>query len=207
MAAPVRISIAFWPSVPSLANPRPSLASCSRFRGLNDHGIGWSLGERGLDERGHTFQHLLVFRQRLRVLGREFRDFPVGQRLVGPQHERAAVRKGRERGRVPGQHLEAVPLEIEIPDDLGPEQAVDVGGRGHLEAGPQLLGDAGAAQHFAALEYQHFDPGPGEVRGGDQTVVATADNDEVVGRGHARLGKKAYHSAAPRGGARRAGRY
>jgi len=49
VAAPVRISIAFWPSAPSLAKAIPSLASFMRFPGRNDHGFGgvWtSVGSR-----------------------------------------------------------------------------------------------------------------------------------------------------------------
>jgi hypothetical protein len=73
-----------------------------------------------------------------------------------------------------------VSLEIEIPDNLGPEEAVDVCGGGDLVAGPQLLGDAGAAEELATLQDQNLDAGSGQVGGGHQTVVTTADNDEVI---------------------------
>ncbi len=40
VAAPVRISTAFCPSVPSLTNARPSFASWSRLPGRSDQGLG-----------------------------------------------------------------------------------------------------------------------------------------------------------------------
>src|SRR6266849_4322090 len=49
--------------------------------------------------------------------------------------------------------------ELQVADDLGTQQAVDIGSRGHLEAGPQLLGDAGTAHHVAALEHEKLWPG------------------------------------------------
>src|SRR5688572_32511656 len=44
--------------------------------------VGRRLGERGLDERGHPLQHLLILGQRRRVPGRELGDLLVGHRLV-----------------------------------------------------------------------------------------------------------------------------
>ena len=40
VAAPVRISTAFCPSVPSFTNASPSLASAARLPGLKDQGLG-----------------------------------------------------------------------------------------------------------------------------------------------------------------------
>ena len=45
----------------------------------------------------------------------------------------------------------------------------------------QLLGDRGAADEAAALEHQHVEPRLGEVRRVGQAVVASADDDRVVG--------------------------
>src|SRR5213593_5206987 len=77
-----------------------------------------------------------------------FTPFPDGRSLL---QQRAPVGKRRERGRVARQHLEPVPRELELADDLGPEQAVHVRRRGDLVARPHLLGDARAAEHLAAL--------------------------------------------------------
>ncbi len=137
-----------------------------------------------LEEVRHPLQHRLVLGQRDRVLGRELGDLAMGERLVGTEQQRAAVGKGRERRRTPGQHLEPVSLQLEVPNDLGTEEAVDIGRSGDLAAGPDLLGHAGSAQHFTALEHQHFDAGAGGVRRCHEPVVATTDDDEIVGCGH-----------------------
>ena len=79
-----------------------------------------------------------------------------------------------------GSICEAVPLELEIPDDLGTEQTVDVARGGDLEAGPQFFGDRAAAEQLAALQHQHRAAGAGEVGGGDEAVMASADDDGVV---------------------------
>ena len=140
-----------------------------------------------LDEGRHALQHRLVLRQRVGVAGRELRHLAVGQRLVGAEHERPAVGKRRERRGAPRQHLEAVPLEVEVADDLGAEEAVDVGRGRDLEPGPELLGDAGAAQQVAALEHQRLEAGPGRVGRRDEAVVPAADDDQIVRARHARL--------------------
>ena len=46
---------------------------------------------------------------------------------------------------------EAVPLEIEIADDLRPQEAVDVRRGRDLEARPDFFRDARAADEFAPL--------------------------------------------------------
>src|SRR3989440_13090872 len=59
--------------------------------------------------------------------------------LVGAHQQEAAVRERRERRRTAGQQLEAVARELEIADDLRPQQAVHVGRGGHLEPRPQIV--------------------------------------------------------------------
>jgi hypothetical protein len=78
------------------------------------------------------------------------------------------------------QDLEPVAAEVEVADDLRPEQGDDVGRDAEPEAGDDLLGDGGPAEHLAALEDNDAHAGPREVRGGDQAVVAAPDDDGVV---------------------------
>ena len=54
-------------------------------------------------------------------------------------------------------------------------------GRG-AEAGRELLGDAGAADERTSLQHQRLEAGLGQVEGGDQAVVAAADDDGVLRR-------------------------
>ena len=58
-----------------------------------------------------------------------------------------------------------MPREIEVADDVGPQQRHDVGALGEVEAGKDLLGDRRAAEHVAPLEHEHAPPGPREIGG------------------------------------------
>ena len=70
--------------------------------------------------------------------------------------------------------------QIELADDLGPQQRDDVRADGEAEAGKDLFRDRRAAEDMTALEDEHGSAGPGEIGSGGQTVVATADDDDVV---------------------------
>ena len=73
--------------------------------------------------------------------------------------------------------------QLEVADDLGPQQADDVAEDREPEAREDLLGDRRAAEDVALLEDERLQPGAGEVGGADQAVVAAADDDRVVGLG------------------------
>ena len=89
---------------------------------------------------------------------------------------------GRVERRRHHQRQEPVLDQVELVDDLRPEQAQRVGERRELEPGHQLLGDRRAADEVALLEDQGAQPRLGEVAGVDQAVVAAADDDRVVRR-------------------------
>jgi hypothetical protein len=129
-------------------------------------------------------EHLFVLRILLRVAFREFRDFLVRQLFVRPHEEGATIRERRERRRRTRQHLEAVFFEFEIANDFRAEETVDVGGAGDFAAGPNFFGDAASAENVAAFEDEDFLPRLGEIRSGDEAVVARANNDRVVGSTH-----------------------
>ena len=73
-----------------------------------------------------------------------------------------------------------MPRQIEIANDLRPQQRDHVGANGKLEAGKDLFGHRGAAQHVAALQHQDFLAGARQIGGVHQAVVAAADHDGVV---------------------------
>ncbi len=79
-----------------------------------------------------------------------------------------------------GRQLEAVVFELEVADDLRPEQAADVRRRRYLEAGPQLFRDASAAHDLAALQHQNAQPRARQVSRRHQPVVASPDHDGVI---------------------------
>ena len=85
--------------------------------------------------------------------------------------------------------------QLEVPDDLRAEQADDVAEDREAEAREDLLGDGGAAEHVALLEDQCLQPGTGEIGRADETVVATTDDDRVVGLGQGGTSSATIHTA------------
>ena len=73
--------------------------------------------------------------------------------------------------------------QLELADDLGPEERDDVAEDAEPEAREQLLGDRGAAEDVALLEDERLHPGPGQIGGADEPVVAAADDHRVVALG------------------------
>ena len=88
-----------------------------------------------------------------------------------------------------------MPGQLQLAHDLRPQQRDDVRGDAEPEAGDDLLGDRGAAQHVSALEHDHPHAGARQVGGGHQAVVATADHDRVVVLGHGRAMLAVRHPA------------
>ena len=83
-----------------------------------------------------------------------------------------------------GHDLQPVLRELEVAEQLRPQQAADVGA---VRVDPALLdlaADRGAADIRVALEHQDLETGPREVGGVRQAVVARADHDRIVVRHH-----------------------
>ena len=73
-----------------------------------------------------------------------------------------------------------MPRQVELADDLRPQQRHDVRADREVEAGKHFFGDGGAAEHVPPLEHEHLAAGAREVGGRGQAVVAAADDDRVV---------------------------
>jgi hypothetical protein len=106
-------------------------------------------------------------------------DLAARQVVIVPGGEVVAV-VHRRHGARQRQDLEPVPRQLEVADDLRPQQAHDIGELREAVAREDLLGDRGAADHFAALEHADLLAGAREVGRGDQAIVARADHDRVV---------------------------
>src|SRR5262249_47635422 len=103
---------------------------------------------------------------------------------IGSHHEIAPVEEWSEGRRIARQKLEPVTLQAQFPNDLGSQQARDVGSGRDLEAWPQLFGHARAAHELAALEDKHPSARTSKIGGGDQAVVASPDDDDIIADGH-----------------------
>ena len=87
----------------------------------------------------------------------------------------------RREGRRHQERHEAVLGQLELVDDVRPQQAERVREGREREARVELLGDRGATDQVAPLEDQRLEPGLGQVGAVDQAVVAATDDDRVVG--------------------------
>ena len=70
--------------------------------------------------------------------------------------------------------------QVELADDLGPQQRDDVRADRELEAREDLFGDGRAAEHVPPLEHEHLAPRAREIGRVHEAVVAAADDDDVV---------------------------
>ena len=150
-----------------------------RPRGSSEVGSGGVIVEDRLDEAAHLDHRLAVLVVRFGVDLRMTGDLPARLGVVVHAPQVVAVRHRRERA-VERQDLQAVSRQVELADDLRPQQRHDVGADRVLEAGEDLLGDRGAAEHVPALDHEHLAARPRQIRGVDQPVVAPADHDHVV---------------------------
>src|SRR5947207_5180557 len=73
-----------------------------------------------------------------------------------------------------------MPRQLELADDLRPQQADDIGEDREAEAREHLLAPGRAADTLAALQHQHLAPGAREVRGASEAIVSAANDDDVV---------------------------
>ena len=77
--------------------------------------------------------------------------------------------------------------QLQLPNDLGAQQAHHVGKFREAIAGKDFLGHGGAADDVAAFQDHHLLPGARQIGAGDEAVVARTDHDRIVVVGcHAR---------------------
>ena len=140
--------------------------------------------EPGRDDRGEPLDPKAEIEEPLGVSLGVPLDLP--QRAVDllEQEHVAPVAEQAEAEDVGLVELKPEPPQLELGDDLGPEQARDERARGPLRACNQLFGHAGATDHVARLDDQHPLAGAGEIVGSDETVVSGPNNDRVVAVSH-----------------------
>ena len=88
------------------------------------------------------------------------------------------------------QSAQPEPLELELLDDPAvPDDHVRAGAPVDADPGPPLDGGDGAAEDLVGLHHLDRQAGAGQVAGGDEPVVARAD-DDGVDRGVAGVGNR-----------------
>ncbi len=140
-------------------------------------------GELGLDEPRDLDHELPEPGVSLRVPSGELRDLPPVLLRVSASEEVSAVGEGRQ-GRFDRDDLVSVGGEVQVPDDLRPQQAADVGADGVLEPGEDLLRDRGAPEDMPPLQDEDLLACPAQVGRGDEAVVPSSDDDRIHARRH-----------------------
>src|SRR5438552_18850918 len=96
--------------------------------------------------------------------------------FVRPHEQKSPIRQRSEARRTPRQYDKPMTLQFEIPDNLRPEQAVDVAGSRDFESRPQFLCYHTPSDQFSAFQDEHLSSCPSQISSSDKSVVARADN-------------------------------
>src|SRR5713101_1593881 len=107
------------------------------------------------------------------------RDLAMRLAMIVYSPEIVAIRH-RSESAVQRKNFQSVTGQVEIADDLRPQKRHDVRAHRELKSRADFFGTGRAGQDVAALEHENFPAGLGQVGGGGQTVVASADDDYVV---------------------------
>ena len=140
--------------------------------------------EERLDRLGDAIHVVAVLLVGIGIVGRDARDLAQVLVVVLGEPQVVALRRRRELRRHEERH-EPVLRQLELVHDLRPQQREGIREGGEPEPGTQLLGDGSSADHLALLQDQGAQAATGQVGAVDQPVVATADDDRVVGLAHA----------------------
>ena len=108
------------------------------------------------------------------------RDLPDVLAVVLAEQQVVAVLAGREQGRHQQRH-EPVLRQLQVVDDVRPQEAERVREGREPEARAELLGDRRPTDEVAPLDDQRLEAGLGQVGAVDEAVVAATDHDRVVG--------------------------
>ena len=155
------------------------VAGCERRR------VGRYHAEDRLHRLRHEVHQAAVLIVRLRIARRMAIQLAPSLVVIGPGGKVVAVFH-RCDGALERQDVQPMPRQIEVADDLRPQQADDVGKRRELEAGEDLFGDGCTADTGPAFEHEDRFPGAREISRRHQAVMASTDDDDVVFL-HARL--------------------
>jgi hypothetical protein len=153
-------------------------------------------GEEGLDRARHEVHEAPELVVVLGVAQRMARDAATVAVVIAPLRQVIAVLERRERA-LQRQDVQAVAREVEVADDLRPQQAHHVGEHREGEAREHLLARGRAAHALATLEHEHALSGAREIGRGHEAVVAPADHQGVVELGHRSFRARRECAAGP----------
>ena len=106
-------------------------------------------------------------------------DLAASLRVIVDAPQIVAVGHRRE-GAIQRKDFQTMTRQIEFANDLRTQERDDVRANRKLEAGKDFFRDGRAAEYVTALEHQNLLAGARKIGGVDQTVVAAANDDDVV---------------------------
>ena len=187
-----------------LAEARPDPGEGEELLGVVAEDVGRDHVEQRLDGLADHVDVVAVLVVRVGVVLGVPRDLLEVLVVVLREQQVLAVLPGRQQRRHQQRH-EAVLGELQVVDDVRPQQGQRIREGREPEARAQLLGDGRAADEVPAFDDQGLEAGLREVRAVDQAVVAATDDDRVVGAvgARARLRRPRRRLRAVRGRRRR----
>src|ERR1051325_7746955 len=97
------------------------------------------------------------------------------------------IRERRKEGRILSINAVSETFQFQVAHDFFLHQAGEVGSSGNAISRPDFLGDGAAPDHLAGFKNDDLAPGFGEVCGGDESVMAAADDDYIEFRRQASM--------------------
>ncbi len=146
-------------------------------------GVGRNHCQQRFDEMAHGDHGFAEFVVGFRVDAGVFGDGAAGFGVVVDAPEVFSLEHGSESA-VERKDFQAVARQIEIANDFRAEERNYVRTNGKLEAGENFFGYCCAAQDITLFEDENLFACAGEIGRVDQAIVAAADYDYVVARGH-----------------------
>src|SRR5579859_2556331 len=111
-------------------------------------------------------------------------DFGGSFSVIVIKEKRIAFERGGEDAGIGAKNLTIEFVELEVAGDVGAKRADRVRKRGRVETGMKFFGDGAAADHFAALQNDRLKAALGQIKRGDESVVAAADESYALSDGH-----------------------
>src|SRR6202043_2847505 len=127
---------------------------------------------------GNHFEALAIWREPGGIPRREFRYFLFA--LAGADLEVLSFVERQKVGEPALDDAQAVPRQVQIPDDLRIEQGYGVSRHGIAKARMKFFGYGRAAHHGAPFEHRHLEAGRRQVRRTHEPVVSAVDDDDIA---------------------------
>ena len=166
----------------------PAEAECLEERRNAAAGIGRRFQHEVAQQFRRILDHRIIVGQPIGIALRKFTDRLPPSIPTMRQQQAAIVIDRPKIGNGTFDDFETVPRQLQIPNDLWVEQTYGVRGNRITISGMKLLGHRRTADNHVLFQHDDVEPARSQIGGAGQTVVASADNrDIMVGGSHVRV--------------------